>query len=278
LKTTFTSAAKFITNNPIFKRITGIAKLIGTWLGKILWPITAIIAVFDFWTGAADEWKKTEGEVGPMRVLKSAWEGFKLAISNFFGLPMDLLKDGISWVLKKVGLEKASSALDSFSFVDVFKGIFDVIRNMFSKLEDWMRDKMGGTLGDVLFGEESKEKKAAREIRQKHKKDKEAAEELRIKVEKAKARLSEEPVMALGGELAPKMKKAIMAAKLKDLEELQEEWKVLQAKVAENNASKQGPAAANNNTNFDASTTTNNTNNHSGSAVNYTSPLPHYEF
>jgi hypothetical protein len=114
----------------------------------------------------------------------SIWEATKTGIvsviSNILGLPFDLLKDGVSWIIGKIGsvfgLESftdASKAMDDFSFVDTIgefmtfmgdaiSGVFDTI---VGKIQNIIRSISipglfdGDNLANSLFG--TKEEQAA---------------------------------------------------------------------------------------------------------------------
>ena len=123
----------------------------------------------------------------------SIWEATKTGIvsviSNILGLPFDLLKDGVSWILGKIGsifglesFTNASKVMDDFSFVDMIKdmltflgdsisGIFDGFMQV---IQDFLRSKAlkflgGGIAADAIFGteEEQIEKKKAKAEEQK---------------------------------------------------------------------------------------------------------------
>jgi hypothetical protein len=88
--------------------------------GRIFKPIGIIFAIFDTITGAIEGYAK-EG-------IKGAIAGaIKGLIGDFFFGFFDLVKGGISWVLDKIGLKSVSEALDSFSFVDMFKDFVDMV-------------------------------------------------------------------------------------------------------------------------------------------------------
>ena len=53
-------------------------------------------------------------------------------VKGIFIVPLDLLKDGVSWLAKKMGFENFSAALDGFSFNDTFDKILKVFSNLFS--------------------------------------------------------------------------------------------------------------------------------------------------
>ena len=50
--------------------------------------------------------------------------------------PADLLMKGIAFLLEKIGLEGAAEALRGFSFVNLFGGLIDGIKTVFSGLSD----------------------------------------------------------------------------------------------------------------------------------------------
>ena len=118
----------------------------------------------------------------------SIWEATKTAIvsviSNMLGLPFDLLKSGISWIIGTIGdifglesFKNAESFLDSFSFVDLIKDGFNFIGKAITGLIDGIKDfvekmlrsiptveifgkKIGaGAIADAIFG--SKEEQEA---------------------------------------------------------------------------------------------------------------------
>lgn len=82
------------------------------------WPITIIMGIIGAIKGAIDGYK----EGGIIGAIKGALVG---AFDAVIGSLLDLIKDGISWVLGKLGFEDAAAALDSFSFTDVFAKIMD---------------------------------------------------------------------------------------------------------------------------------------------------------
>lgn len=110
----------------ITKVFEGLGKFAGTFakfargFGRIFKPIGIIFAIFDTITGAIEGYAK-EGMLGAISgAIKGLFGDF------FFGF-FDLIKNGISFVLDKIGLDSVSKALDSFSFVDMFKDFVDMI-------------------------------------------------------------------------------------------------------------------------------------------------------
>ena len=153
----------------------------------------------------------------------SIWEatktGIVTVISNILGLPFDLLKDGVSWIIGKIGsifglesFTNASKVLDDFSFVDMMKdmltflgdsisGVFDGFMQV---IQDFLRSGPlkfigGGFAADALFGtvekqatekkiEEAQQKRMVEDrkaLREKQKLEKEIEEAK--KLEKLKA-------------------------------------------------------------------------------------------
>lgn len=110
-----------------FKYFFKLGEVIGK---KILFPI---ITIYDTVMGALDGYDK-EGIFG---AFKGAVTGF---INSIFGGVLDLLKDGVSWVLNLLGFENASKFLDSFSFQELITkavdGFFNFIKGMFDFVMD----------------------------------------------------------------------------------------------------------------------------------------------
>ncbi len=95
------------------------------------------------------------------------WGGLEKAVTGFFNtvvtIPLDLIKDGVAWLLKKMGFDEAADVLDSFSFTEEFNKIigkifggvkeaFKVITDLFSFGE---KDKTAlgllGKLQDIIY-------------------------------------------------------------------------------------------------------------------------------
>jgi len=103
-------------------KIAGIA-------GKVLAPLGIIMVAWDTIMGAIDGFNEGSGVIeGLFLGLKGALNGF---VTSLVTVPLDLIKDLVSWVLKKFGFDESSEALDSFSFTDLFlsltQGIYDFI-------------------------------------------------------------------------------------------------------------------------------------------------------
>lgn len=136
LKQVFGSKEGGIVNSIVnfFKDIGGKFKYffkLGMVIGqKILFPI---ITIYDTIMGALDGYKK-EGIFG---AIKGAFTGL---INSIIGGVLDLLKDGVSWVLNALGFENASAMLDSFSFQDLIAKVVDGFFNFVKGMVDFVID------------------------------------------------------------------------------------------------------------------------------------------
>lgn len=163
----------------------------------------------------------------------SIWEATKTGIvsviSNILGLPFDLIKDGVSWIIGKIGsvfglesFKNASKVMDEFSLVDTIaegltfmgdaiSGVFDTIVN---KIQNIIRSISipglfdGDNLADTLFGtteeqEAAKKEKAEEQklfeenrkaLREQQKLEKEAAEAEKLKKIKEQQAVPKVPI------------------------------------------------------------------------------------
>ena len=114
-----TSVGKFVMN--LAGRFGGLAKI----FGRIFLPFTIITGAIAAITGFIDGFK--EGGI-----LGGIEGGIKSLFDSLVAWPLDLLKDGVAWILGKLGFSEAETALNSFSFStlidDLIGGIFGMIR------------------------------------------------------------------------------------------------------------------------------------------------------
>ena len=114
-----------------FGVVTTFAQGFGSVLGKIFLPITILMAAFDFITGFIDGFK-VDGIMGGLEV------GLAKLFGNLLGIPLDLLKQGIAWILGKFGFEDASAALKTFSFKNLIMkgigGLFDMVKFVINQM------------------------------------------------------------------------------------------------------------------------------------------------
>ena len=110
------------------KNISKVAFKFGRVLGKFFVPIAAIIAVFDTVRGAFEGWTNTEGNFF-MKAIGAWFGAVEGLLNSVIGGLLDLLKDGLSWVLGKLGFENAATFLDSFSFQDIISKIVNAVKD-----------------------------------------------------------------------------------------------------------------------------------------------------
>lgn len=101
-----------------------VARVAGV-VGKIFAPIAILMTAYDTIVGAVEGFEK-DGILGG---IKGAIDGL---FTSLITKPLDLLKDGVAWVLGKLGFDETSETLSSFSFTTLFtdmtKGIMDFIK------------------------------------------------------------------------------------------------------------------------------------------------------
>ena len=112
------------------------AKGFGTVLGKLFLPITIVMGAFDLITGFIDGFKESEGDSIVTKFIDGVGGGLAKLIGNLIGIPLDLLKSGVSWIMGAMGFDKAEEFLDSFSFTDLIMDLVKAPFNMISKAID----------------------------------------------------------------------------------------------------------------------------------------------
>lgn len=138
----FKSAGKFF--NTVFKPIiqgfksglgivTRFAGVFGRLLGRIFPFFAIIIGIFDSITGFLDGFKESEGESLVARVIDGIGGGIGKLFGNLVGIPLDLLKNVIAWILGKMGFENAAETLKEFKIADK---INEMIRKLFGMISE----------------------------------------------------------------------------------------------------------------------------------------------
>ena len=95
-------------------KFMGILGSVGRIFGRLLYPLTVIMSIWDTVKGAIEGFEQ-DGFLGG---IAGAINGL---LGSLIGAPLDLLKDGISWILSKFGFKDAAKFLDKFSFTDLIK-------------------------------------------------------------------------------------------------------------------------------------------------------------
>ena len=103
-------------------------------LTRAVWTgINLIFAIIDIFKG----FKAGEEEYGG--ILGGIVGSVEGLLKGFIGMPLDLLKKGISFILEKMGFTQVSEALDKFSFTELIGnlvgGIVDFFKNFVSNVK-----------------------------------------------------------------------------------------------------------------------------------------------
>ena len=117
----------------VIGKILGFAKGFGATLGKLFLPITIVIGVFDTITGFIDGFKESEGNNILSKFYDGVGGGLGKLVGNLVGIPLDLLKSGVSWIMGKLGFDGAVEFLESFSFAELIKNLVSAPFNLISK-------------------------------------------------------------------------------------------------------------------------------------------------
>ena len=122
-----------------FKTVQSFAKIIGTVLGKIFIPITILMSVYDAVTGFMSGYKDAEGGTGE-KIFAGVKEGLAKVITNLIGLPLDMLKSGLTWLIKTFfGESKVTESLEAFSFKDTIGKLVRLPFDMITKAVAWVK-------------------------------------------------------------------------------------------------------------------------------------------
>ena len=135
---------------PVIKFAQGIGKV----LGKIFLPITILMTLIDTVKGFMDGFKE-DGLIGGIE------GGITGLVNSIIGMPLDLLKKAVGFILGLFGFDNAKAALDSFSFQDLIsdligsifdgvKGVFGFLTNLFD-FSDTSPFAIFGKLVDIVF-------------------------------------------------------------------------------------------------------------------------------
>ena len=139
---------------------------IGRIVGRLFYPITLIMTAYDTIKGALAGYED-EGIIG---AIQGAITGL---LNSVIGMPLDLLKSVISWLLSKFGMDEASKVLDQFSFTDLISnlidGLFDGLKMVINGIIEGLAvvienlplvpDSVGDTIRGLKFDTNVQERK-----------------------------------------------------------------------------------------------------------------------
>ena len=113
----------------------GLFKAFAT-LGRLLgWPLTIAIGLYHGVMASIEKFKSGDILGGVMAFLTGAINGAIMSL-------VDMVKDGLSWVVGALGFDKISAWLDSFSFEEMFS-------TMMFHIEDFI-NRPGEKLGEMM--------------------------------------------------------------------------------------------------------------------------------
>ena len=149
------SVAGLTAEGGVIGKIMGFARGFGATLGKLFLPITIVIGAFDLITGFIDGWKESDGDSIVSKFIDGVGGALGKLIGNLIGIPMDLLKDAVAWIIGKMGFKDAEATLKSFSFADMIFKIIKAPWNLVSDAVDYIAKIFTGDVNpieDVLKG------------------------------------------------------------------------------------------------------------------------------
>lgn len=111
----------------VVKSVAKTALNFGRVLGRLFVPISIIMSIFDSVKGAMKGFDKYKDKGFVEGLIGGLFGGISGLLEGLIGLPLDLLKDGVSWIAGKLGFENFSEQLDSFSFKDLIANLFTSI-------------------------------------------------------------------------------------------------------------------------------------------------------
>ena len=110
-----TAAKAFAKVGGTLGKIFGAFKVIGRF---VAFPLTIIMSIVDGFKGLMAGMERQEGTFN--KIVGGFLGAIGGVIKGLIMVPLDLLKDGISWIASKLGFENFSKMLDSFSFAETF--------------------------------------------------------------------------------------------------------------------------------------------------------------
>lgn len=129
---------------------------IGKVIGRLFFPFTLLMTAYDTIKGAVEGFE----EDGFLGGLAGAITGL---LQSIIGMPLDLLKSAVSWLLGKLGFEGAEKFLDDFSFSDLIDSMITGLVNSVIEGAAKIADQFPGGFGDDIREYKLKGKKQTAE-------------------------------------------------------------------------------------------------------------------
>lgn len=105
---------------------------VGRIAGRLFYPLGIFMTIWDTISGAFKGFIDEKGNLGS-KVLAGIEGGISGFLKGLVGIPLDLLKKGVSWIAGKLGFKDIEKAMDGFSFEqligDAINSIFGLFRS-----------------------------------------------------------------------------------------------------------------------------------------------------
>ena len=121
-----------------FATVTKFAKLFGAVAGKLFLPITIAMTVFDGLKGFLQGFRESDGESMLGKITDGLYGALGEIVANLVGVPLDLLKSSVGWILGKFGFEDAKESLAAFSFKDMIKDLITGVGDLVQGVVDYV--------------------------------------------------------------------------------------------------------------------------------------------
>ena len=121
-----------------FATVTKFARLFGAVAGKLFLPITIAMTVFDGLKGFLQGFRESDGESMLGKITDGLYGALGEIVANLVGVPLDLLKSSVGWILGKFGFEDAKESLAAFSFKDMIKDLITGVGDLVQGVVDYV--------------------------------------------------------------------------------------------------------------------------------------------
>lgn len=111
-------------------------KAFGTVIGRLFLPIQIVMGIVDGVKGFIDGFKNQEGNLFN-KLTAGIIGGISGILQGLIGIPLDLLKKGVSFIAGKLGFESFAESLEAFSFKELIGTIFDGLNSIWQGIIDF---------------------------------------------------------------------------------------------------------------------------------------------
>jgi hypothetical protein len=126
-------------------RFFGAFKVIGRF---VAFPLTIIMGIIDGFKGLLKGAERQEGMFN--KLLGGAIGAITGVLKGLVAMPLDLLKDGISWIAGKLGFKNFEKMLDSFSFGEMFQFVGDNLADNFVRFFSEIGESLSNSFNSLM--------------------------------------------------------------------------------------------------------------------------------